>query len=185
MLCLVSYKLFDNIVLLKANPGGTAYFGPCSELNAYYEREGFGVSPEDKNPADWALEALDNVEDANVLWKNSKEFAKTYEDLTGGVHVKNPNFPEFSRRYARGAMTQFKALLVRASKMFWRDRAGQGLRISMALLLGTLFGLLYLDFKKRLEKNNQSEFFTILNQSFVFLCIVYATESGIIINLNI
>jgi len=172
------YKLFDNIVLLKANPGGTAYFGPCSELNAYYEREGFGVSPEDKNPADWALEALDTVEDANLLWKNSKEFATTHGALTAGIHVNNPNFPRFRQRYARGALTQFKALLVRASKMFWRDRAGQGLRISMALLLGTLFGLLYLDFKNRLENDDKLEFFPILNQSFVFLCIVYATESA-------
>jgi len=177
------YSVFDNIVLLKSNPGEVAYFGPCCLLNDYYERSGFGQSPYGKNPADWAIEALNNVDQPGEMWYKSPEYALAKKQLQNGICQDKPKNP-YTAVCARSGTVQFQTLIVRAYKAFKRDTASLYARYTVAIALGIIFGGLYYhvlgehkdDEGKTLD--HDAAWKRIKNLSMLFLTIVYATESA-------
>lgn len=184
------YSLFDKIVLLKSNPGAVAFFGKCEDLNNFYEVNDFGRSPEGKNPADWAIEALNNHDDPGEIWRNTLERTNVLREIKEGV-CPNPPEPQYDTVYATNFCNQFQCLFARGSKMFTRDTAGVISRYLIAFILSIIFGCLYFDFKStasnmkeyEVGKDEAGKVITmtlgkVMGTSILFLTIVYATESA-------
>lgn len=165
------------------------FFGKCEDLNNFYEVNDFGRSPEGKNPADWAIEALDNHDDPGLIWMNTLERTNILREIDEGV-CPNPPEPIYDTVYATNFCTQFQILFIRGSKMFSRDIAGVIARYLIAFVLSLIFGFLYFDFKS--SSSNQVKYIVgevdgkpitmtlgkVMGTSILFLTIVYATESA-------
>ncbi|KAJ9420068.1 ATP-binding cassette transporter CGR1 [Fusarium oxysporum] len=118
------FQRFDRLLLLA--PGGkTVYFGDLGEqsqtLLKYFERNGAPPCPQDANPAEYMLEIIkpSNDEEAekidwHQIWRDSPEFQERRMPLENGDASQHKEFvASFS--------TQFREVLIRTWKHFWRS----------------------------------------------------------------
>jgi hypothetical protein len=81
------------------------------------------------------------------VWNESKEGTKVASDLEKGMaENKDESSVIFDGIYSRPCYVQFYHCFMRATMMWWRDKAGLVSRLVTATVLALFFGLLYLDF---------------------------------------
>ncbi|WAO87350.1 Hypothetical protein NCS54_00465600 [Fusarium falciforme] len=134
------FQRFDRLLLLA--PGGkTVYFGDLGNesktLLEYFERNGAPSCPPDANPAEYMLQIIkpthddEDVIDWHQVWRNSPEFKDVKKELAR-LNSLAYTQPEGSSAFADGDasqhnefvasfMTQFREVLIRTWKHFWRS----------------------------------------------------------------
>eukprot|EP01084_Bolivina_argentea_P166486 289025_1 len=78
------FQLFDKILLLQAG-GKMVYFDNINKLCKYYAAHSFGTISNNKNPADFAIEAIENamnkIPSPNEIWIKSNEYKEILNNL--------------------------------------------------------------------------------------------------------
>ncbi|KAL7685093.1 putative AAA+ ATPase domain, CDR ABC transporter, ABC transporter, G1 [Plasmopara halstedii] len=154
------FLVFDSLLLLKRG-GETVFFGNlgtnCQHLIDYFSS--IPGSPEllkGYNPATWMLECIgagvgknsSNDVDFVEYFNQSKE----KQALVANMNVEGVTSPSsqtkeltFDRKRASSSMTQAKFLLIRFVRMYWRTPTYNITRMIIALMLGLLAGLVFVD----------------------------------------
>ncbi|UPK91915.1 hypothetical protein LCI18_002850 [Fusarium solani-melongenae] len=136
----ILFQRFDRLLLLA--PGGkTVYFGDLGNesktLLEYFERNGAPPCPPDANPAEYMLQIIkpahddEDAIDWHQVWRNSPEFKDVKKELVRLNSLASTQ-PEGSSAFADGDqsqhnefvasfMTQFREVLIRTWKHFWRS----------------------------------------------------------------
>jgi len=166
-----AYKCFTKMLMLQV--GGTmAYFGDCKDLNDFYvEACGKQMVP-GKNPADWAIEAI-ALYDSATFWKAHRRDAQLMEELANTVCPANFVGEEYASAYATGVWKQFKTLLKRSHRFFWRDHHNVQARFVSALVMGVFIGL-----GLRNIWDMSPDFKTVTFLSVFYCTVVYCSESA-------
>ena len=172
------FGLFDKILLLQAG-GKMVYFDDISKLEAYYNKHGFGKMEKGKNPADFAIEAIEDAQhlasSPNDIWQQSQEWKKIVHDLEENKIRPMDVVPlTFNSLYATSFFTQLSCLISRSWKFFTRDTIGVMVRLVTGLFMGLMLGVLYWgigDWEENKYKKNM--FISIL-----YVTVVYASESA-------
>lgn len=145
-----TFRLFDKLLLL--SQGRTCYFGPLSEVTAYFESAGFAIPPQ-TNPAEHLLDitnsdfALDreqaqrDLDSIHATWKRQQHTRSLTsnegkEDSALAVpedHLRRPNI-----------FTIISALLSRMFIKSYRDVVAYGIRIAMYMGLAIMMGTVWL-----------------------------------------
>merc|ERR1719510_1583035 len=162
-----AYAYFTKMLLLQV--GGTlAYFGPCAELNGFYEEVGAGKMLPGRNPADWAIEAI-ALYDSAEAWNKHGRAGELERTLAKGVCPADFVGESYDSAFATGFLTQFKSTLKRGHRFFWRDHENVWARMIGALVIG--IGLYNI-------KDEATDFKTITFYSVFYVTVVYCSESA-------
>ncbi|KAJ5083916.1 hypothetical protein NUU61_008495 [Penicillium alfredii] len=153
-----TFQLFDQILLLSA--GRTCFFGPVTEIEAYFRRIGHPI-PSQTNPAEYLLdivssdftnskeEAQTRVEGIQLAWAKAAEAnAVTRKGAGRARMVESESEKTLMQDLAGpGAIRITAALLHRSFIKSYRDVVAYGIRIVMymglAILMGTVWLRLY------------------------------------------
>lgn len=152
------FRLFDSLLLLKRG-GETVFFGELGsnaiKLVNYFESiPGVPRIKSDYNPATWMLEVIgagvNRTDDA------SKDFVSVFNSspqkqmldqclAREGVTRPSPSLAplEFGSKRAASNLTQFKWILQRFARMYWRTPSYNITRTIVSIVLALLHGLLY------------------------------------------
>ena len=158
----VLFKEFDRLLLIA--PGGrTAYFGDLgdnvSTLIDYFERNGALKVPAAANPAEWMLQLLTPMKDGSKnidwhqVWRASGEYQSTKKELQriralaeddranpiATSHLDASQHDE----YVTSFRTQFKEVLIRTFKHYWRMPIYIYSKMIMCILYGLCIGFSY------------------------------------------
>ena len=149
------------------------YFGPLDKMREYFEGEGFGTCPPDKNPADYALDCAQPTPNRNQqmctmrlsgssrFWTAASKTGAPSSDL------------EFSSPYAASFRSQFKECLKTQAKYIYRDKPVVATRIITAVGFAVLVGVLFFQMKTD-QIGAQSRI------GLIFITIVYCGYSGML-----
>jgi len=173
------FGLFDKILLLQAG-GKMVYFDDIAKLPQYYKTHGFGALAPGKNPADFAIEGIEEAQhhqqSPNDIWSQSNECKQIMHDLENDQIKPLDITPlTFDALYATSWFTQTAYVLRRSWKLFTRDKIGMSVRICTGLLMGVMLGVLYwgiADSDNWSVTAQQNMFISIL-----YVTVVYASES--------
>lgn len=143
------FGLFDKILLLQAG-GKMVYFDSIEKLESYYERNGFGTMESGRNPADFAIEAIEVAQHGarcpNDIWEDSDEWKWITTDLKEDKIRPLDVLPiEFNSEYATSFFTQLVYLIKRSWRFFTRDSVGLVVRMATGAVMGLMLGILYWD----------------------------------------
>lgn len=154
------FSLFDSLLLLKRG-GETVFFGDlgieCKHLVEYFEAiDGIASLPNGYNPATWMLECIGagvdttSIVDIDFVDHFGKSAQKTALDdqlSREGVGFCSPGSAEisFGRKRAASSMTQMTMLMRRFFDLYWRTPSYNLSRFAIAICLGLVFGVLYVD----------------------------------------
>ena len=171
------FGLFDKILLLQAG-GKMVYFDDIDKLEAYYNQHGFGKMEKGKNPADFAIEAIEDAQylalSPNDIWTQSKEWKKIVHDLEeNNIRPMDVTPLTFDSLYATSFFTQMGHLIRRSWKFFTRDTIGLIVRLTTGLFMGLMLGVLYWSINGREDMYKKNMFISIL-----YVTVVYASESA-------
>ncbi|EEU37330.1 uncharacterized protein NECHADRAFT_37125 [Fusarium vanettenii 77-13-4] len=155
----ILFQRFDRLLLLA--PGGkTVYFGDLGieskTLLEYFERNGAPPCPPDANPAEYMLQIIkpahDDEEtiDWHQVWRDSPEFKDVKKELVRLNSLASTQ-PEGSSAFADGDqsqhnefvasfMTQFREVLIRTWKHFWRSPTYIWSKTSLIVLASLYLG---------------------------------------------
>ena len=165
------FELFDKLLLLDF--GKTVYFGDLSNVERYFKNNGFGEREFGKNPADFVIESINNVNEPNKIWLQSEE----HKNVISSIDSK-PDYgklPEYNSAYASSFINQFNELISRSWKFFIRDRISVIVRMLTGFLMGIMLGMLY--FESRNDNKWEKKYQTNMMVSILFVTVVFATES--------
>ncbi|KAL2066710.1 hypothetical protein VTL71DRAFT_2782 [Oculimacula yallundae] len=153
------FKEFDRLLLIA--PGGrTAYFGElgdeASTLIDYFERNGAPKIPEAANPAEWMLQLLTPSKDGSKsidwhqVWRSSEEYKSTKTELRRiqSLAANEPANPATGAdldqsqqgEYVTSFSTQFREVLIRTFKHYWRLPVYIYSKIGMCVFYGLYVG---------------------------------------------
>jgi len=150
-----TFAMFDKLLLL--SQGGTAYSGPVSEVQPYFDSCGFPI-PLYMNPAEFIIDfvntdfARDRSEVDQQLnmvhssWHKSRLASATVTELTDEMarnSMDNTLEPEF-REESAGAFAIPAALIHRSFIKSYRDIIAYGIRIAMYMGLAIMMGTVWL-----------------------------------------
>ncbi|KAL2689041.1 hypothetical protein Neosp_003092 [[Neocosmospora] mangrovei] len=155
----ILFQRFDRLLLLA--PGGrTVYFGDLGNesktLLEYFERNGAPPCPPDANPAEYMLQIIkpahddEDTIDWHQVWRNSPEFKDVKKELVRLNSLASTQ-PEGSSAFADGDqsqhnefvasfMTQFREVLIRTWKHFWRSPTYIWSKTSLIVLASLYLG---------------------------------------------
>ncbi|KAI8680770.1 hypothetical protein NCS56_00483000 [Fusarium sp. Ph1] len=155
----ILFQRFDRLLLLA--PGGrTVYFGDLGNesktLLEYFERNGAPPCPPDANPAEYMLQIIKPVHDDedtidwHQVWRNSPEFKDVKKELVRLNSLASTQ-PEGSSAFADGDAsqhnefvasftTQFREVLIRTWKHFWRSPTYIWSKTSLIVLASLYLG---------------------------------------------
>ncbi|KAK8105542.1 hypothetical protein PG999_008901 [Apiospora kogelbergensis] len=134
------FQRFDRLLLL-ASGGKTVYFGDLGDesrtLIEYLERNGAPKCPATANPAEWMLEAIHAPVDGTKgidwfeAWRDSPEYQAVKSELarlrnasagSGPIRTSTAlRDPSLGQEFVSSFKTQFREVLLRTSKHFWRS----------------------------------------------------------------
>ncbi|ETP31131.1 hypothetical protein F442_19983 [Phytophthora nicotianae P10297] len=154
------FSLFDSLLLLKRG-GETVFAGElgknASDMIAYFESiDGVAKLENNYNPATWMLEVIGagvgntngDTTDFVEIFQSSKHFELLQANLDReGISRPSPLMSalEFSEKRAASELTQAKFLIQRFFNMYWRTASYNLTRFFLALTLGLMFGVTYVD----------------------------------------
>ncbi|EFA84973.1 ABC transporter G family protein [Heterostelium album PN500] len=155
------FKQFDHLLLLKKG-GETVYFGPTGERSSivldYFGSHGLQCDPL-MNPADFILDVTED--EIQVELNGSPHIFKPVDDfkesqlnnnllaaIDAGVMPAGTPVAEFHGKYSSTIGTQFHVLFRRAWLAQVRRVDNIRTRLSRSLILGVIFGTLYLQMDK-------------------------------------
>ncbi|ETO60345.1 hypothetical protein F444_21428 [Phytophthora nicotianae P1976] len=150
------FQVFDRVLLLKRG-GEMVYAGEVAELVEYFESiDGVEKLKDDYNPASWMLEVIgagvgnSNADETNFVsvFKSSSNFESLQANLNReGISRPSSLIPalEYSDKRAATELAQMKLLLQRFFRMYWRTASYSLTRFGVALVMGLLSGITYLD----------------------------------------
>ncbi|KAL0941992.1 ABC transporter CDR4-like protein 2 [Colletotrichum truncatum] len=149
------FSRFDRLLLLQ--PGGrTVYFGeigPNSQtMIEYFERNGASPCPPEVNPAEWMLKSTlpsSDGPDWFETWKASPEYQEVKAELGRlregkAVVTLDGDFDSQHKEFVASFATQFRIVLQRTFRHFWRSPTYLWSKISV-----TIFFALFLGFSFR------------------------------------
>ncbi|CAF1666801.1 unnamed protein product [Adineta ricciae] len=164
------FELFDTVLLLLQ--GHTVYFGPATKLMPYFINQGI-PHKENENPADFALDILNNVNsdltavDLHIKYRMSAMFVKNEVIVIGDPYdeevciVQKPD---------RSLLSDFFYVSQRTLRNAIRNYALLTWQIAVAIILGVLTGLLYYQLPRTTDTGVQNRlgciFFIVVNQIF-------------------
>ncbi|KAG9410913.1 hypothetical protein AC1031_018940 [Aphanomyces cochlioides] len=150
------FEMFDSLLLLKRG-GETVFYGDLGHKSAhlmeYFMRiPGTPEMAPGYNPATWMLEVIGagvetksaNTTDYVQVFQNSEEYKHLQAALA--VHTQpRADVPEmnFSSKRAATNGVQFKYLLQRFMRMYWRTPSYNYTRVTLSAFLAILFGITY------------------------------------------
>jgi ABC-type multidrug transport system ATPase subunit/ABC-type multidrug transport system permease subunit len=153
------FTLFDSLLLLKRG-GETVFFGDlgedCRNLIHYFEGiPGVTPLPAGYNPATWMLECIGaGASNGSV----TKDFVQVFNDSSHkqlleanmskeGISVPSADLPEmvFGEKRAANSVTQMKFVVARCIQAYWRTPSYNMTRMLIAVFLGLVFGLVFVD----------------------------------------
>ncbi|RLN52010.1 hypothetical protein BBJ29_009265 [Phytophthora kernoviae] len=153
------FQVFDSLLLLKRG-GETVFFGELGEKSSmlikYFEAiDGVAKLEDCYNPATWMLEVIGagvgntNVDTVDFVarFKASQQFQQLQDNLDReGVSRPSPLLPalEFGEKRAATELTQAVFLVKRFFDMYWRTPSYNLTRFFISLILGVLFGLVFI-----------------------------------------
>ena len=172
------FGLFDKILLLQAG-GKMVYFDDINKLEVYYDKHGFGKMEKGKNPADFAIEAIEDAQhlssSPNDIWQQSHEWKKIVYDLEENKIRPMDIVPlTFNSLYATSFFTQMSCLISRSWKFFTRDTIGVMVRLVTGLFMGVMLGVLYWGIGGWDNESYKKNMFI----SILYVTVVYASESA-------
>ncbi|KAG7139118.1 ABC multidrug transporter C like protein [Verticillium longisporum] len=147
------FSRFDRLLLLQ--PGGkTVYFGDIGAgsrtMIDYLERNGAPPCPPAENPAEWMLKvALPSTDgpDWFSIWHNSPEYRETKAELQrlrdGNTPVERSAAQDLASQhneFVASFWTQFREVLLRVFKHFWRSPSYLWSKIAVTGLLALYIG---------------------------------------------
>jgi ABC-type multidrug transport system ATPase subunit/ABC-type multidrug transport system permease subunit len=150
-----TFAMFDKLLLL--SQGGTAYSGPVSEVQPYFDSCGFPI-PLYMNPAEFIIDfvntdfARDRSEVDQQLnmvhssWHKSRLASATVTELTdemGRSHMDNNPEPD-AKELSAGTLAIPAALIHRSFIKSYRDIIAYGIRIAMYMGLAIMMGTVWL-----------------------------------------
>ncbi|KAG4262351.1 multidrug resistance protein CDR1 [Fusarium proliferatum] len=157
------FQRFDRLLLLA--PGGkTVYFGDLGEqsqtLLKYFERNGAPPCPEDANPAEYMLEIIkpSNDEEAekidwHQIWRDSPEFQEVKQELSRLNSLPSTRGSAMSalengdasqhKEFVASFSTQFREVLIRTWKHFWRSPTYIWSKIALIVLSSLYIGFTF------------------------------------------
>ncbi|RPB00590.1 putative ABC transporter [Choiromyces venosus 120613-1] len=129
----VLFEHFDDLLLLKSG-GQVVYHGPLgndsSTMIKYFESNGAPRCPEDKNPAEYMLEAIGagdpnhKEQDWSEVWTNSSNHAARLSEINDLIATRlsktSENQATDNREFAMPWHTQTLAVTKRAFTNYWR-----------------------------------------------------------------
>ncbi|CAK4517617.1 unnamed protein product [Aphanomyces euteiches] len=150
------FEMFDSLLLLKRG-GETVFYGDLgdksSHLMEYFMRiPGTPEMAPGYNPATWMLEVIGagvetksaNTTDYVQVFQNSEEYKHLQAALAAHTQPR-ADVPEmnFSSKRAAANDVQFKYLLQRFMRMYWRTPSYNYTRVMLSVFLAILFGITY------------------------------------------
>lgn len=172
------FKLFDNLLVM--DKGKPVYFGKANRAADFYSSMGYPC-PIDVTPPNHIIEvALKEGEQVN---KKFNDHFLTYTVPEIDIIIQNSQYEPVDRKVAKaGGWSQFKVLLSRAVKNFFRNPMTFHVRIAQVVYLSFIFGTLYFQLSDDFSDpknvfNRQGAFFffainTFINffMSYVLVC---------------
>ncbi len=147
------FDLFDRLLVL--NQGRTVYHGPAQEAASYFGRLGFKI-PEHVSPADYVLDVLLDPERAQfaVADVSKLDFADSWDKSAEAkrvIELVSASKQDFAllngvaeiRPYATSFFKQLGHLLVRQSRITWRDPASSIVGLAQALIMAFVLGSVF------------------------------------------
>lgn len=158
-------QLFDNLILLTANPGRMAYQGSMSEAALYMKNCGYEV-PGHANPTDYYLDlltpgaVLDASEELVQAFKERQE-PDIFDLVKSAMNTRGQTAGEMLQtaqrkgdgeggerkmrlgRYAVPFRTQFVTLLRRKIATTFRNPAAVGMQLAMPAVMGCVLGAVF------------------------------------------
>ncbi|KAM0267314.1 hypothetical protein ACHAPA_006094 [Fusarium lateritium] len=154
------FQRFDRLLLLA--PGGkTVYFGDLGNqsqtLLKYFERNGAPLCPPDANPAEYMLdmiqpsndETVENI-DWHAVWRRSPEFKDVKQELQrlNSLPSSLPTDVEDGdasqhQEFVASFMTQFREVLIRTWKHFWRSPTYTWSKTALIVLTSLYIGFTF------------------------------------------
>ncbi|KAK8033988.1 ABC transporter [Apiospora rasikravindrae] len=140
----ILFQRFDRLLLLSSG-GKTAYFGVRPDLGDesrtlidYLERNGALKCPDSANPAEWMLEVIQAPADGSkgidwfATWRQSPEYQAVKSELSRLRHAPHisgrtsisrarTDDPSLSQEFVASFWTQFREVLLRIAKHYWRS----------------------------------------------------------------
>ena len=167
------FALFDWMLLLQKG-GRVCYFGPLDKMREYFEGEGFGTCPPDKNPADYALDCAQPTPNRNPadVYDASEWKQQVLDGCPSKTGAPSSDL-EFSSPYAASFRSQFKECLKTQAKYIYRDKPVVATRIITAVGFAVLVGVLFFQMKTD-QIGAQSRI------GLIFITIVYCGYSGML-----
>ncbi|KAF5634266.1 ABC1 transport [Fusarium sp. NRRL 52700] len=156
-----SWAICDLIEKLTASGQAVLYLGEQSQtLLKYFERNGAPSCPEDANPAEYMLEIIkpSNDEEAekidwHQIWRDSLEFQDVKQELarlnslpaTRGSAVSALENGDASqhKEFVASFSTQFREVLIRTWKHFWRSPTYIWSKIALIVLSSLYIGFTF------------------------------------------
>jgi len=175
------FNMFDWILLLQKG-GRVAYFGPVAHMSDYFQSVGLPACPEDKNPADYALDMVNYMYertksggvdgagtfDASPVSKERLDDLKDINDSLSSMDSMATN-AAFDSEYATSSWIQYRVCLVRWWQYFSRRKIFTAIRLLAGFFLGFVEGSLWY----QMDTDSQSGGFNRI--SIMFMSILYAS----------
>ncbi|KAK9723827.1 hypothetical protein RND81_05G028100 [Saponaria officinalis] len=175
------FEAFDELLLMKRG-GRLTYAGPLGhnshKLVEYFE--GIPRVPklkEDYNPATWMLDVTSPQAEAELnvdfaeLYANSKVYKKNQETVEA-LNTPSPGSQDiyFPTEYSQTLVVQFKACFWKQHRSYWQNPAYNGVRFSMMILMGVLFGIVFWDKGNKMsEQKDLMNFIGVMFSAILFL----------------
>jgi len=174
------FEAFDELLLLKRG-GYTIFHGALgvqsTNLVAYFQSfPGMKSCPPDLNPATWMLEISSHSAegrmgvDFGTLYIQSS-LAKHNDALVSQLETPAVGSQPltFGAVYPRDTLTQFKAILIRNLRTYWRNPGYNTVRFLYTIVLGCMLGAIYWGMGS--QRSTPTEIFNLMGAQFV--CIAF------------
>jgi energy-coupling factor transporter ATP-binding protein EcfA2 len=167
------FEMFDSLLLLKKG-GRSVYFGPLGTessnlINHMQSMPGAQAITVGANPATYMLEVIGagttgqttlTVDPADFFQESS--LAQENMRVLAAIESEQKEILKFTRVYAASLRTQMKALLIKAFKGNWRSPNYNLTRMMIIILVGFIFGSVYVRSEMKTQRDVISRFSVML-----------------------
>jgi len=164
------FQLFDTVLLMLQ--GHVVYLGPSINMMSHFSGLGY-IGPAQDNPADFALDMLNQVTSTSVLNNLCEKYRHSSTDNhTSDALQDNGSNHEIAiiQKIDRSFLSDFFYVSQRTFRNAWRNSALLAWQIAVAIILGLLTGLLYYQIPQTpvlgVENRLGGIFFIVVNQIF-------------------
>ncbi|CAN0879901.1 ABC transporter G family member 39 [Linum grandiflorum] len=181
------FEAFDELLLMKRG-GQVIYGGPlgrCSRnLVDYFEAvPGVPKINDGHNPATWMLEVTSPAMETQL----NTDFARIYEksslyhrnqELIKELSMPVPGSKDlyFPTKYSQSFTTQYRACFWKQNWSYWRNPQYNAVRFCLTILIGILFGLIFWNTGKKVEK--QQDLTNLLGGMYAAVFFLGATNTS-------